>query len=63
MTNPFFIDRADDYRLLKQKIAPMVHRSDLMILVGNEITEFTKYDLRFLGISVCPWSKVRHHSV
>ena len=63
MSNPFILDRADDYRVLHHKIAPMVYRSDLFVRLGREITQFTRLHIQVLGHTVRLWSKVAQHGL
>ena len=61
MTNPFAYEGTDAWRIMRTQIAPMVYRSDLFILCGQEITQFTRYHIRICKKGVPLWSKVTLH--
>ena len=61
MANPFYLEFADDRRLVQTKIAPMVYRSDLYVRLGSEITQLTRIHIRAFGYDVPLREKVTLH--
>ncbi|MDB4020208.1 hypothetical protein N9491_06305 [Planktomarina temperata] len=61
MANPFAFEQADDQRFVQNKIAPGIYRSDLFILTGGEVTQFTRYHIRAMWLDVPLRSKVTLH--
>lgn len=61
MTSCFVLEHAKGRRHLEQKFAPMIYRSDLFILAGREVSQFTRLHIRAFKVTVPLWSKVTHH--